>query len=137
MSQGLCNKVLGIEKGSGACFNYQIKKCRGACVGEDPLLLHEARLTAALANLKLRSWPFEGPAGVKEVSPSGDREEIHLFDQWRHLGTAANEDELLGLLAEQISLPFDLDGYKILTRFLDKKKCLNFMDLSQKQAEQT
>ncbi len=135
LSEGLCNKVLGIEKGSGACFNFQIKKCRGACVGDDPLLLHEARLTTALANLKLRSWPFKGPAGIKEVALSGDREEIHLFDQWRHLGTAVNEEKLWEILADQRSLPFDLDGYKILTRFLDKKKHLSFIDFSSKRDE--
>lgn len=135
LSQGLCNKVLGIEKGSGACFNYQIKKCRGACVGEDPIELHEARLTTSLSSLKLRCWPFKGAAGIKELAPSGDREEIHIFDQWRHLGTACNEEELHEILATEKSLPFDLDGYKILTRFLDKKKHISFMDLSLKKIE--
>lgn len=130
LTRGLCNKVLGIEKGSGACFGYQIKTCRGACVGEDPLLLHEARLTAALAKLKLRSWPFAGAAGIKEVSPAGDRTEIHIFDQWRHLGTASNDEELWQILADGRTLAFDLDSYRILTRFLDQHKHLSFIDLS-------
>ena len=131
LAQGLCNKVLGLEKGRGACFNYQIKKCRGACVGEDPLELHEARLAMALAKLKLRSWPYPGAVGIKEISPAGDRTEIHVLDNWRHLGTADSEASLWQILAERSTLPFDLDSYKILTRFLGKsKQHVSFVDLS-------
>ena len=131
LAQGLCNKVLGLEKGRGACFNYQIKKCRGACVGEDPLELHEARLAMALAKLKLRSWPYPGAVGIKEISPAGDRTEIHVLDNWRHLGTADSEASLWQILAERSTLAFDLDSYKILTRFLGKsKQHVSFVDLS-------
>lgn len=131
LALGLCNKVLGLEKGSGACFNYQIKKCRGACVGEDPLELHEARLAMALAKLKLRSWPYPGAVGIEEISPAGDRTEIHVLDNWRHLGTADSKASLWQILAECATLPFDLDSYKILTRFLEKKKQhIRFVDLS-------
>jgi len=118
---GLCAKVSGLEKGSGACFGYQLKKCRGACVGEEPLALHQARLTMALAGLKMRSWPFKGPVGIREKSPTGVRTEIHVFDHWRHLGTADSDDSLHEILNGSRPLPFDLDSYKILTRFLDKK----------------
>ncbi|MDR6300309.1 exonuclease domain-containing protein [Mesonia maritima] len=30
---GLCEKLTGLHKTSGSCFNYSIKKCEGACVG--------------------------------------------------------------------------------------------------------
>ena len=122
ISQGLCRKVLGMEKGRGACFNYQIKKCRGACVGEDSPLLHEARLTTSLAKLKLRSWPFPGAAGIKEVSADGDKSAIHIFDHWRHLGTAHSDEDVREILGNRQALPFDLDSYKILKRFLDQNK---------------
>ncbi|MBN2429566.1 MAG: GIY-YIG nuclease family protein [Deltaproteobacteria bacterium] len=117
--QGLCARVLGLEKGSGACFGYQIKKCRGACVGEEPLALHQARLTMALAQLKMRSWPFKGAVGIREKSPAGDRTEIHVFDHWRHLGTATSEKNLWEIFECPSPLPFDLDSYKILNRYLD------------------
>ncbi len=119
--QGLCNQVLGLEKSKGACFNHQIKKCRGACVGKEPLALHEARLINALAALKMRSWPFKGPVGIQETSLAGDRTEIHVFNRWCHLGTAGSEDRLQEILSAPSPLPFDLDSYKILTRFLDTK----------------
>ena len=130
VEQGLCNKVIGIETGSGACFGYQIKTCRGACVGEESLLLHEARLTAALIGMRLRAWPLAGAAGIREVSPAGDRTDIHVFDQWRHLGTASSDEELWEIVAEGRRVNFDLDSYRILTRFLGQRKHNGFIDLS-------
>lgn len=29
----LCPKLLGLEKGNGACFSYHLKQCSGACTG--------------------------------------------------------------------------------------------------------
>jgi DNA polymerase-3 subunit epsilon len=121
LAHGLCNKILGLEKGSGACFNFQIKKCRGACIGEEPLPLHEAKLFTAFASMKVRSWPFAGAIGIRETSTTKDRTDIHVFNHWCHLGTADCEDRLWGLLDSPDLLPFDLDGYKILTRFLEAK----------------
>lgn len=121
MAHGLCNRTLGLEKGSGACFNFQIKKCRGACIGKEPLALHQARLVAAFTSMKVRSWPFAGPIGIRETSPSGDRTEIHVFNHWCHLGTADSENQLWEILDSTGLLPFDLDGYKILKRFLETK----------------
>jgi len=132
---GLCNKVLGLESGSGACFGYQVRKCRGACVGEETLALHEARLLQALAGLKVRSWPFRGAIGVRETSPGGVRTDMHVFDRWRHLGTADGENRLWEILERRDPLPFDLDGYKILARFLDgNRKGAEVLDLSRRPA---
>jgi DNA polymerase III subunit epsilon len=126
----LCTKVLGLEKAGGACFNYQIKKCRGACVGEEPLPQHQARLTLALSSLKVRSWPFRGPVGIRESSSCADRVDIHVFDHWCHLGTARGENELWEILADATPLPFDVDSYKILVRFLQKHPRPDVLNLS-------
>ena len=32
---GLCHKFTGLHSGNGACFNYSIKKCNGACVSKE------------------------------------------------------------------------------------------------------
>ena len=122
LAHGLCNRTLGLEKGNGACFNYQIKKCRGACVGQESLQLHEARLVTAFASMKVRSWPFIGAIGIREKSDTSDRTEIHVFNHWCHLGTVDSEDRLWEILDSSDMLPFDLDGYKILIRFLEKNR---------------
>ena len=56
--QALCLKVMGQERGvAGAkkpggdgtpCFNYQLRRCRGACIGEEPAEAHLQRLREAL-----------------------------------------------------------------------------------------
>ena len=86
---GLCLKVLGRERGEGSCFGLQVGRCRGACVGREPLALHDARVRLALAPLRLRPWPFPGPVGLRERGPSGETV-LHVVDRWRHLGTVAD-----------------------------------------------
>jgi DNA polymerase-3 subunit epsilon len=58
--------------------------------------------------------------GIRERS-GGRRTDIHVLDRWCHLGTADSEDRLRDILERPSPLPFDLDSYKILTRFLDRK----------------
>ncbi|MBL8420648.1 MAG: 3'-5' exoribonuclease [Dechloromonas sp.] len=109
----LCDALLGLEKTAPGkpCFGHQIKRCPGACIGNEPFSRHTLRLVGALARLKLVSWPFAGPALIRE----GD--EAHLIDAWRHLGTARSDEELPALLAADHP-PFDRDTYRILTKFV-------------------
>ena len=45
-AQQLCLKVLGLEESAGSCFALQMGKCRGACVGREPRVLHAMRAAA-------------------------------------------------------------------------------------------
>jgi DNA polymerase-3 subunit epsilon len=115
---GLCLKVLGLESGDGSCFAYQLRKCRGACVGVEPRALHDARLQLALASLKLKPWPFAGAIGIREPAPDARGTCIHVIDRWRHLGTARDEHEVAELLRSADSAGFDADSYRIIGRAL-------------------
>ena len=115
---GLCLKTMGLERGDGSCFAYQVRKCRGACVGLEPRALHDARLQMTLATLKLRQWPFTGPIGLREPAPDGRGTVVHVVDRWRHLGTARDEREIEELLRKDRPLPFDADSYRIIGRAL-------------------
>jgi DNA polymerase-3 subunit epsilon len=108
---GLCHVVLGLEEGTAGrpCFAHQIRKCKGACVGKEPLSTHSGRLMAALARLRLKPWPFNGPALLREGS------EAHVIDGWSYLGTATTEDEVWSLI-ESGRPAFDHDTYKILVK---------------------
>ena len=114
----LCHALLGLEKRKGPCFAYQIKRCRGACAGVETPLEHSARLAAALAGLRVRAWPFPGRIGIRETSTDGERCDMHVLDQWCHLGTVKSEEELRDLQDGSLRPLFDLDTYKILTRYL-------------------
>ena len=111
----LCDILLGFEKAipGNACFGHQIRRCKGACVGNEPLASHTMRLVGALTRLKLVSWPFTGPALIREGT------EVHLIDRWRYLGTATSDEQLTNLRDATLS-PFDRDTYKILAKYVGK-----------------
>ncbi len=113
----LCWRQLGWEKRGGPCFARQLKRCRGACVGEESPEQHHLRLATALAPYRIGDWPWRGPVGVRERHPDGEREEIHVIDRWRYIGTARDEDELAALAAPSRLPPFDPDVLKLLVRW--------------------
>ena len=117
---GLCLKVMGLERGEGSCFALQLDRCRGACVGREPRALHDARLRLALVSLRLKPWPFAGAIGIRERGAAGEGSVLHVIDQWRHLGTAADEAAVAALLEGAAGAPFDPDGYRIVARCLER-----------------
>jgi DNA polymerase-3 subunit epsilon len=116
----LCLKTLGVETGKGPCFGYQIKKCQGACVGEESIEQHQLRLTTALLPIRFKAWPYPGVIGIRECHPSLDREEIHLIDHWLYLGSALNAEEVHDLLEQKVPAFLDIDIYRILQKHLRK-----------------
>jgi DNA polymerase-3 subunit epsilon len=139
-AHGLCLKVLGLEDGAGSCFAYQVGKCRGACVGKEPLILHNTRLQLALSSLKVKSWPFPGRVALRERGPRGGSPEwmqgtdLHVVDHWAYLGTARTEEELDELRLRKSNAAFDVDVYRILMRYFAKNPKLDWLDL--RRAEQ-
>ncbi len=121
----LCPSVLGLDKSAQTgrpCFAHQVGKCKGACIGKEPIGLHSARLMAALAKLKLKAWPYPGAIGLVERNDFMDLEEIHLVDAWRYLGTAKSESEIHELLEQARLTQFDMDTYKLLKSHMAKGK---------------
>jgi DNA polymerase-3 subunit epsilon len=120
----LCLKVLELEPGEGSCFAYQLGKCRGACTGKEPLLLHATRLKLALASLKLKAWPFPGRIALRERGA-----DVHVLESWSYLGTAHSDEELAALATLPARPRFDPDVYRILVRFLADQRHLDWHDL--------
>jgi DNA polymerase-3 subunit epsilon len=131
----LCLKVMGLEDGAGSCLAYQVGKCRGACLGKEPLILHNTRLQLALSSLKLKSWPFPGRVALRERDPRGWMPEhmqgtdLHVVDHWTYLGTARTEEELADLGSRESGAAFDVDVYRILVRYFTKHPKLDWLDL--------
>ena len=115
----LCKAVIGLEKvkAGSPCFGRQLKKCRGACVGDEARLAHDARLLTGLGKLKLRTWPFDGPAYLKEG------EEMLLIENWAYLGSARSEADIWKLMDGRDAC-FDKDTYKILSAVSTRMKAL-------------
>ena len=119
---GLCWRQLGWEKRGGPCFARQVRKCRGACLGEETPGQHNLRLATALAAHRLRDWPWPGRVAVRESHPDGRFTEAHVFERWSHVGTARSDDELADLAEARIEIDFDPDIYRILVSYLAKHR---------------
>jgi DNA polymerase-3 subunit epsilon len=110
----LCRRQLGLERTSGPCFAYHIDGCRGICAGKETPESFNLRLLQALAEIKLPSWPFEGPIGISEVNLVDGSQKVHVFDQWCYLGDVSVEN----LADRPVAGAFDIDLYHILRRWL-------------------
>ena len=113
---------LGVANSGEACIGYKQRTCRGTCIGKEPVSLHSARLMTALAKFKVNSWPYSGPVAFIERDEFGMREDFHLVDHWRHLGTAHNEQQLAEILENRGESGFDADLYRIFSKFLKAGK---------------
>jgi DNA polymerase-3 subunit epsilon len=131
-AQQLCLKVLGQEQSAGSCFAYQLGKCRGACVGKEPLVLHGMRLRLALSAVKLKAWPFPGRVALRERDGCGGAD-LHVCESWAYLGTARNEEELADLASVRTAPRFDPDAYRILVRYLAERPKVDWHDLGAAQ----
>lgn len=111
----LCWRRLGIEKrAAGPCFQRQLRRCAGACVGAEDGATHDARLAAALAPLTVPAWPVPGPALVREHDPARARTDVHVLRDWCWLGTARDDGELAALVAAPPRPQFDIDVARLL-----------------------
>jgi excinuclease Cho len=108
----LCLGLLGLEKiGRRGCFGLQVRTCLGACVGQEDRHAHDARLLGALQDMKVQGWPFAG--AVDLVEQTGEWEQRHRLQDWRHLGTWCSRNGPMQALGAE---DFDLDTYKILVK---------------------
>jgi DNA polymerase-3 subunit epsilon len=129
----LCCKILGLEESAGSCLAHQLGRCKGACVGKEPLILHAVRVQMALASLKLKAWPFPGRIALRERSAFG-AEVLHVLDRWSYVGTAHSEEELAALACRPGPQAFDPQLYKVLVRYLAKHPKLDWHGLEARQA---
>jgi DNA polymerase III subunit epsilon len=122
----LCARLMGLEKGAGACFGRQIEICRGACVGEEDPKTYNKRFEKAFARYKIKSWPFRGPVAVKDEAEEGEGT-AYVVDNWCLTEVIEYSGEHKS--SQKVSMMFDLDSYKILSRFLlDPKNSRNLVE---------
>lgn len=115
---GLCLQILGLERGSGPCFQFQLGRCDGACAGAESLQDHDARLLSVLDGDRIAAWPFAGPLLLVErtITPhSGQPErQFHLVNHWTYLTTCNAVSELPAVMADCDQRCFDRDAYHLM-----------------------
>jgi DNA polymerase-3 subunit epsilon len=113
----LCHKLLGLENPRGACFQYQLHRCDGACVGEVSPEEHNARFERAFEQRKVYAWPFKGGIIIQEQGPEGEDGEVFLVDQWCLLAGFKRSPFGQGPFIRG-EYTFDYDSYKVLLKYL-------------------
>lgn len=130
----LCEKLLGLEKTSSSCFAYRLDLCKGACVKEENPLKYTMRFAEAFGNNTIKVWPFTGQIIISERNELEKTAEYFVVDKWCLL-SQYSENEVHNEAVCSGEYLFDLDTYKLLVRFLQKKENLKkIKQLSEKEA---
>jgi DNA polymerase-3 subunit epsilon len=119
---GLCMKLCNLYKSKGACFDYQIKKCQGACIQQESAESYNERA-------ELAKNAFHYYAGKSFVVFTRGREKgekaLVCVENGRYLGwgyvddscTIRNIDEAKGFIKRYVD---NRDVQKILTFWIKK-----------------
>jgi DNA polymerase-3 subunit epsilon len=110
-------KLLGLEgrrrtPDGAPCFQRQLRRCAGACVGAESAAEHAARLRELLAPWLIPAWPHAGAVALVERRADGLREDIHVYDRWCWLGTVRTLDAAQAL-ADSAPRVFEADAARL------------------------
>ena len=126
----LCSKLMGLEKANAACFGRQLMQCKGACLGEESAASYNKRFDKAFARYKIKSWPFGGPVAVKDEAEEGEGV-AYVVDNWCLTEVISYSGDHKSS-SKKVESMFDLDSYKIFSRFLlNPKNSSNLIQLRQ------
>lgn len=111
----LCLSILGVEPDTkqSQCFRSAIKKCAGACCGNESVQAHNERLELALEQYKIAAWPYTGAIAVHENF--GRLHQYHVLHHWHYHGSYKSQRGLKNYQLKRNSL-FDADMYRILVK---------------------
>jgi hypothetical protein len=115
---GLCLRVMGLDRGRGPCFQHQLKRCRGACAGQESPAGHNRRLQAVLDDERILAWPFAGPIALVETADrpreGQPQREWQLVHHWSFCGSFADARAARAAARAPGNALFDRDAYRIL-----------------------
>jgi DNA polymerase III subunit epsilon len=67
----------------------------------------------------MQAWPYSGRVAVREYQTRTDRTDLHVFDQWCHVATVHDAQDLQDAQRSHDAQPVDADIYRLLQkRFL-------------------
>lgn len=113
----LCAAAVGLAPAGAACPPEHA--CGGACTGRESHAAHTLRMIEALARLRMAAWPFRGAVALVEEDRAGLRAELHVAQDWRHLGSVTTPADIPAVLAAAGRRPpFDVEVYRLLQRAL-------------------
>lgn len=79
----LCNKINKLDRSQHSCFNYDLLKCQGACIGEEPPYLYNQRFEESEA---LVNRLFDENFILMEDGRSMDEKAVFLVEEGHYKG---------------------------------------------------
>ena len=79
----LCSRLVGLQKGSGACFHYHLKQCHGACAGVETAEDYNERAESAL---EILSTVFEEDFFILDAGRQHNEYAVVLVEGGRYRG---------------------------------------------------
>jgi DNA polymerase-3 subunit epsilon len=130
----LCPKLMGLERTKRACFQSQLGRCLGACIGLETPEDYNKRFMCAFERQRVVSWPYAGSILIREARAGLEGASGYVVDNWCLL---ARLRELSDGSVERDELPnrFDLDSYRIIRRFI--QNAANNRSITRLSREQT
>lgn len=117
----LCEGKCGLHSGEGACFNYQMHKCNGACVDEEEPERYNERAMEAIGSFSFRNESFfivdVGRTDTEKSIVSIERGEYKGFGFIDHSMTEPNVDTINDCIKKY---NHNKDIQKILRGFMKK-----------------
>lgn len=95
----LCQKLCGLYDASGACFYYQIKQCKGACVGEEPSIEYNKRVQEMLDELSYNWQNFF----IIDKGRNDDEKSVVKIENGKYLGFGYVDTEFNGKNIDNLS----------------------------------
>ena len=82
-------------------------------------------LKTAFIKYQLKTWPYKGKVGIKELNPNTNKTEMHIFEHWCYLVTLDDELNLPECVNTRYDLHFDLDMYKLIKKTLSTSEVID------------
>lgn len=122
----LCLKMCNLDFSERGCFQFYIKKCRGACVGEESAAAYNLRLDEALVQLEKR---LDGNFFLFDKGRTDEEQAVVAVVDGRFLGFGFvdSTSDIFSVedLLESVSLPHpDPEAGRIIRGFLEGKRRL-------------
>ncbi len=122
----LCQKLCGLFSTDGSCFQYQIKQCKGACLGEEPCETYNNRAQKLIEELKYKYDSFlvlDKGRDMEEIAVVVVKNGIYMGFGWieKDVGFSSMEETM-----DRITKYDDnQDARKLINRFLMENKKLD------------
>jgi DNA polymerase-3 subunit epsilon len=119
----LCHRLNHLDSSEQACFHYNIKKCYGACVGEEAPEDYNVRVDAAVAHISKR---LQGNFFFVEKGRTDGEVAVVGVQNGRYLGfgylSSETGDRSVEELLEQLSISYpDPDAGRIILGYIERK----------------